>query len=411
MKSTSKFAALCVALLFITAACGSTDKKSSANTGSGASNASAAPVVIGVVGSFTGPAASTLGPLQPAFNAWGKSVNSAGGIRGHKVELIVKDVGSVPGPAGLTAVKELIGQDHVVAVISADVTQETWLPYASGQGVPVIVASLGDTSGPDIFQTSSSEIAAGYEIVQQAKTVGPSLGFGFCVEVPDCGSLADLLKAFAKDIGGVNVGVVAALPAASPDFTAFCLQLKNAKVESYYLATASATISRVTKNCAADGVTAVPLLSAANGNASWVNDPAYEGALVNDFSAPFFDTANPAMKAYRDAIDKYAPEISASASSSSTPLQAWVGGQAVLTAANKVNGPITSAALKAALYTFKDETLGGLSVPLTFDQSNPSLSTCLYEWKISNGQRIVLNGGEPRCAPETALAPFLPKAG
>jgi branched-chain amino acid transport system substrate-binding protein len=411
MKTTSRLAALGVALLLITAACGSNGKKSSANSGSTTTKAPAAPVVIGVVGSFTGAAASAIGPFQPAINAWLKTVNAAGGIRGHEVELIVKDVGSTPGPAGLTAAKELIGQDHVVAVISADVSQQTWLPYASQQRVPVIVGGVGDTAGPDYFQTSASEIAAGYEIAQEAKTAGPSLGFGFCAELPDCGGLADVLKAFAKDIGGVHVGFVAQISAAQPYFTAFCQQLKDSGVNSYYVADANAVVARVIKDCAAQGVKAVPLLSAGNGSASWLTDPAYEGALVNDFNRPYFDTTNPAIKAYQDAIDKYAPDISQVASYSSVPLWAWVAGQAVLTAANRVDGPITAAALKAALYTFKDETLGGLSVPLTFDESNPSISTCLYEWKISNGQRVVMNGGKARCAPETALAPFLPKAG
>jgi branched-chain amino acid transport system substrate-binding protein len=402
MKTTSKFAALCVALLFITAACSS--GKPSANSGSSA-------VVIGVVGSFTGAAASASGVFQPAINAWAKSVNGAGGIRGAQVKLIVKDVGSTPGPAGLTAVKEMIGQDHAVAVISADVTQETWLPYASQQGVPVIVAALGTTYGPDIFQTTASEVAAGYEIAQQAKTAGPSMGFGYCAETPDCGGLAPLLKSFAKDIGGLRVGVTASLSAASPDFTAFCLQLKNSGVKSYYIADANAVIERIIKDCAAQGVSAVPILSAANGSASWLTDSAYQGALVNDFNAPFFDTAIPAMKAYRDAMAKYAPSISQVVSSSTVPLFAWVGGQAVLTAVNRVNGPITSASLKNALYTFKNETLAGLSVPLTFDKSNPAISTCLYEWKVSNGHRGILNGGKARCAPESAIAPYLHKLG
>jgi branched-chain amino acid transport system substrate-binding protein len=340
------------------------------------------------------------------FNAWAESVNSAGGIRGAQVKLIVKDVGSIPGPAGLTAVKELIGQDHVVVLISADASQEVWFPYASEQGVPVISAAGGSSAGPDFFQTTASDIATAYEIVQQAKIAGPSFGFGYCSEVPDC-ALGDRLKAFARDIGGVKVGVVAQVSAAQPDYTAFCQQLKDAKVESYYLATANAIIARIIKNCAADGVTAVPILTGATGTAAWLTDPAYQGALVNDHVAPFFDTTNPAIKAYRDAIAKYAPETSAAASNGSIALFAWVAGQVVLTAANKVNGPITSAALKAALYTFKDETLGGLSVPLTFDQSKPSITTCLYEWKIRNGQRIVLNGGQARCAPQAAIAPFI----
>jgi branched-chain amino acid transport system substrate-binding protein len=415
MKTTSKFAALCVALLFITAAC-SSGKTSSATSGPAASSSgpaassAAAPVVLGVVGSFTGTAASALGPMQPAFNAWEESVNNAGGIRGHKVQLIIKDIGSIPGPAGLTAVKELITQDHVVAVISADPNQETWLSYASEQGVPVIVANLGNTAGPDIFQTVASEAAVGYEVVQQAKTAGPSFGFGYCAELPSCAQ-GDLLNMFAKDIGGVHVGVVAQLSATQPDFTAFCLQLKNSGVKSYYIADANTVIERVIDNCAAQGVSAVPILSAGNGSVSWLTDPAYRGALVNDYNAPFFDTTNPAMKAYREAIDKYAPSISQAASSSTVPLFAWVAGQAVLTAVNRVNGPITSAALKKALFTFKDETLGGLSVPLTFDESNPSLSTCLYEWKVSNGKQVILNGGKARCAPETALAPYLQKLG
>jgi branched-chain amino acid transport system substrate-binding protein len=406
MKTRSSFATLCLAFLFIIAACGSGDNPS-ANSGSSAG----APVVIGVVGSFTGAAASASGVFQPAINAWAKSVNDAGGLRGAQVKLIVKDVGSTGGPAGLTAVKELIDQDHVVAVISADVSQETWLPYPRAHNVPVIVGGVGDSAGPDLFQTSASEIAAGYEIVREAKSVGPSFGFGFCVEIPDCGSLSDVLKAFAKDIGGVNVGMVAQLSASQPDFTAFCQQLKDSGVQSYYIADANAVITRVIDACAAQGVSAVPLLAGGNGSPSWVTDHAYQGALVNDFEAPFFDTANPAIKAYRDAMAKYAPDISAVVDSDTFPLLAWVAGQAILTAANKVDGPITSASLTKALYTFKDETLGGLSVPLTFDQSKPSLSTCTFEWTINNGQRVVMNGGKPRCAPESVLAPFLPKAG
>jgi branched-chain amino acid transport system substrate-binding protein len=408
MKTASASAALGVALLFITTACSSAST-SSAKSGSTASNA-ASQVVIGVVGSFTGAAASSTAPMEPAFNAWADSVNNAGGIRGHKVKVIIMDDGSTPGPAGLTAVKELITQDHVVAVISADANDAIWLPYASGQGVPVIVSAQGDIVGPDIFQTLASEAAVSYEVVQQAKSAGPNFGFGYCAEAPSC-ALGDVLEAFAKDIGGVHVGVVASLSATQPDFTAFCLQLKDAGVKSYFIGDANTVVERVIDECAAQGAGAVPILSDANGTASWLTDPAYQGALVSTYDTPFFDMANPAIKAYRDAIDKYAPSISQVAATSSIPLFAWVAGQAVLTAADRVSGPITAASLKQALYTFKDETLGGLSVPLTFDESNPSITSCLYEWKVSNGKRVIMNGGQTRCAPAAALAPFLQKLG
>ncbi|MCW2505777.1 MAG: Extracellular ligand-binding receptor [Actinomycetia bacterium] len=402
MKTTSKLAALCVALLLMTAACGSA-KKSSDSSGSA--------VVVGVIGSFTGAAAGTLGPFQPAINAWAKSVNDAGGLRGAQVKLSVKDIGSSTGAAGLTAVKELIDQDHAVAIISADVNQQTWISYPDSHHVPVIVGGVGSNAGPGVFQTSASAIASAYEIVQEAKSAGPSLGFGFCAEVPLCASIGNPLKAFAKDIGGVRVGFAAALSSSQPDYTAFCQQLKDSGVSSYYLAETNEIIARIIKDCAAQGAHAVPLLSAANGSATWLTDPAYEGALVSDFDVAFFDTKIHAVKAYRDAIDKYAPDISQAASVNSTPLLAWVAGQAVQTAVNKVDGPVTSEAIEKALYTFKDETLGGLTAPLTFDKSNPSISTCLFEWKISKGKRVVMNGGKARCAPQDALTPFLPKAG
>jgi branched-chain amino acid transport system substrate-binding protein len=408
MRNTSIFAALCVALLFITAACSSANT-SSASSSSTASSA-AAPIEIGVIGSFTGADVSTIGPMEPAFNAWADSVNSAGGIHGHQVKLIVTDVGSTPSAAGLTAATQMITQDHVVALISADANAATWLPYATAQGVPVIVAAVGNIVGSDIFQTVASEAAVSYTLVELAKTAGPSFGLGYCAESPSC-AIGPLLQGFAKGIGGVNVGVVAELSATQPDFTAFCLQLKDAKVKSYYIADADTVIERVIGECAAQGVTAPPIVSAANGTASWLTDPAYQGALVSAYNAPFFDTENPAIKTYRDAIDKYAPSLSQSASTSEIPLFSWVAGQAALTALDRVSGPITAASVKKALYTFKDETLGGLTAPLTFDEANPSLSTCTFEWKVSNGKRVIMNGGKAVCAPAAALAPLIQKVG
>jgi branched-chain amino acid transport system substrate-binding protein len=337
-------------------------------------------------------------------------VNHAGGIHGSKVELIVKDVGSTASAEGLTAVEDLIGQDHVIAIISDDVNQSVWLPYASDHGVPVIVAGVGNTVGADIFQTQESIVGSVYSEVAMSKSAGANFGLGYCAESPSC-AVGPVLKLFAKDVGGVNISVVGEVAADATDYTAFCQQLKEAKVDSYYLATANSVISRIVTQCAGQGVKAVPLLAGSNGEASWLTDPVYQGALVNDAYEPFFDTAIPAIKAYRDAIAKYASSIKGSAANSENPLFAWVAGQVVWMAAEKVGGTITSASLKKALYGFKNETFGGLTAPVTFNQAGPSLPTCFFEWKIEHGKRVNLNDSKPRCGPDSAVAPFIQKVG
>jgi hypothetical protein len=60
----------------------------------------------------------------------------------------------------------------------------------------------------------------------------------------------------------------------------------------------------------------------------------------------------------------------------------------------------TSAALEAGLNTIKNDTFGGLTVPLTFANGaevNPP--NCDYWVKVNHGQFQVLNQGQPECVP------------
>ena len=74
------------------------------------------PIVIGVIGSFTGPQASSSRQAQTVAPAWAKYVNGLGGINGHPVKVVLADDGGDPAKAQ-AAEKTLVDQNNVVAIV------------------------------------------------------------------------------------------------------------------------------------------------------------------------------------------------------------------------------------------------------------------------------------------------------
>src|SRR5438034_6416296 len=122
---------VCAALLVATlAACGSTDKALTKSTATGST------VKIGVVASLSGqPLPALAGPA--ALKAWATTVNGKGGLQGHRVEIVVKDDGNDPAK-GLTAVKELVEKDGVVAITSWSGVDMSWADYAQKAHIPIV---------------------------------------------------------------------------------------------------------------------------------------------------------------------------------------------------------------------------------------------------------------------------------
>ncbi len=67
-----------------------------AGPGVAGASSSSAPIKIGFICACTGPLASGVLEIPPATKAWADSVNAAGGINGHKIDLIVDDDDSNP---------------------------------------------------------------------------------------------------------------------------------------------------------------------------------------------------------------------------------------------------------------------------------------------------------------------------
>ena len=406
MKSLKRWAAAAgaLALAGALAACGSSGSSSSGD-----------PVVnIGIIGVFSGAAGSSFGGMPEVMSAWASSVNAAGGLGGRKVHVIAEDaaVGTEPG---LGYARELISQDHVVAIIDTDGAPDDarWLPYASTAGVPVIFASgLSQSKAAytdtDLFPVVGESPQIVYAFAQQALALGPKIGQIYCAELPSCASTGQLLEAVGASVG-LKVPYNLSASSSAPDYTAVCQGLKNSVVNSYYLAFASAALQRITDTCYQQGLRVPLLLTAGTSAPYWKTDPAFRGSIVLDKTAAYFGTGTPAQKHYRAVLAKYAPGIVGTDLDNASDMWAWAAAQLIATASDKVGGVPTAASLKTGLYALRGETLGGLVQPLTFTKGKPTWLACNFVWRIGGNGQFEVTNDKPVCAPASDVSALTEK--
>jgi branched-chain amino acid transport system substrate-binding protein len=84
----------------------------------------AEPIKIGAILSVTGPASFLGAPEAKTLEMLVDELNKKGGVKGHKIELIVKDSGASPEKA-FSFAKQLIEEDKVFAIIGPSTSGET----------------------------------------------------------------------------------------------------------------------------------------------------------------------------------------------------------------------------------------------------------------------------------------------
>jgi len=151
----------------------------------------AAPIRIGALFAVTGPAAFLGEPERNSAKMVIDEINKAGGVKGHKLELVVYDTGGDATKAVQLATK-LIKDDKVVAIIGPSTTGETMavIPVVEKEQIPLISCSAGskitDPVKKWVFKTAQNDaLAVGkiYEYLQRSKQTNVSIltvsdGFG-----------------------------------------------------------------------------------------------------------------------------------------------------------------------------------------------------------------------------------------
>ena len=125
----------------------------------------APPVKIGALFSVTGPASFLGEPERNTAEMMVADINKAGGIKGHKLELIVYDTQGDATKA-VQAVNKLIKDDKVVAIIGPSTTGDSMavIPVVEKAEIPMISCAAGikitDPVKKWIFKTAQNDVLA-----------------------------------------------------------------------------------------------------------------------------------------------------------------------------------------------------------------------------------------------------------
>ena len=139
--------------------------------------AAAEPIKVGAILAVTGGAANLGGPEAKTAQMYVDSLNNAGGINGHKIQLLVKDSATTPAQA-LSLAKQLIEEDKVLAIIGPstsgetmaikDVCQENKTILLSCAAAETIVNPIASY----VFKTPQKDSDAARRIYQAMKAMG-----------------------------------------------------------------------------------------------------------------------------------------------------------------------------------------------------------------------------------------------
>jgi len=359
------------------------------------SGATGTPIVLGNIGSYDGSQASTFLPAQYALQAWASSVNASGGIDGHHVDLIIKQDNDTPSLA-VSDVNELV-QDHAVAIIDFSDIETSWTPAAEQAGIPVLGAGLGapTLAGDKLFFPSGTSLTpSDYGTLYALKQKGDTkIGIPYCAEVAACSQLVSVITPLASQLG-MKVVWSGAFSATAPSYTAQCLAMQQAGVQGVIPAAPTASAIRIATACATQGLHVTYGTQDAAVSSQWLPVPAFNGTLISDFDAPWFEDSTPAEKAFHNALAKYAPSQPVVPPS----MHVWTAGQlfkAAVLASGSSN--VTSSTVLAGLYKMKDQTLGGLTPPLTFTKGKVPMVDCFFIAGIKNGKFVATDGSKVSC--------------
>jgi branched-chain amino acid transport system substrate-binding protein len=167
--------------LLTAAACGG----GSGSSGSGGGNSE--PYKIGALLGLTGSYSALGTNEQQAVQLFADQVNAAGGINGHKLEIVVADTTSSESEA-VNQLRKLATQDNVIAVVG---------PSSSGEGIAVKPIS-GSLKVPVIVPASSKDIVTPPD---QAKYIFK--------EFPATDVSLQAQLTYAKDQGWKSIAVLA----------------------------------------------------------------------------------------------------------------------------------------------------------------------------------------------------------
>jgi branched-chain amino acid transport system substrate-binding protein len=380
--------------------CGSSAQPSSGSANSASPGSAASEIIIGNIGTYSGTLGGPEVQIPKILNGWVSEVNSAGGINGHHVKLIIED-DTGNATTALTEARELIQQDHVTAIVSNfSVDDGAWAALAESAGVPVIGGSsvtAAMETNPDFFPTGTTLVALAYGVMATAKKYGHNFALMYCAEAPACAATNSLYQFFAPGLGLKAVGL--SVSSTAPNYTAPCQTVIDAHAESVQYADAASIALRMADDCAEQGIKAQIIESGGIPDNTWLPDANVQGELTIDPDIPISVTSTPAMQAYYALLTKYGVTLNDTQGQT-----AYIGAMLFQKAVESITSPnITAADIKTALYSLSGETLGGLTPPLTYIKGQSTSVDCWFTNSLMGGKFTTPDGVNSTCGPAAPI--------
>ena len=402
MKRRARLAAvLAAAILSLTAAACSSSSSSTPGTtaatqGSAPTSAPAksGTITIGTVCSCTGVEADSFPSAQAVYQAWENWTNAHGGINGYRVKLIVMDDALNP-TTSVAEVKTLVQQDHVTAIVGENsLVDAAWASYVQQQGIPVVGGLTTDApmnANPDFFPTGTGTTnltAATFAVMQQHNLT--HYGVMYCAEAQTCATLVTLAQ---NEVPIIDRSIKVAgtkIAKTQPNYDAPCLAMKSASVDSLAIGQSSDIVTRVVDQCAQLGYKPTIVNQVTTFAQTQSQDGNFNGSYWVSPDANFLDTAIPGVATYHEALQQYVPQLLTNPQYDINEMWEWAGAQLFAKAAKlaHLTPSSTPADLKAGLYQVKNDTLGGLTPPLTFTQGQPTNPAGYYVMQIQGGKMV-----------------------
>jgi branched-chain amino acid transport system substrate-binding protein len=352
------------------------------------------------VGTYSGVIGAIFTGAQQAIQMWAKYTNAHGGLNGHVVRVVSADDGGDPSTSQ-SLVEKMVTQDHAIAFVGniVPLTVQASLTYLTQQHIPVMgvySATEIDFQSPVLFPATTEINHLGDGNVKLAVAAGKTkLAFVYCVEAPACTVAYNyLIKDGHARADGATPVYSTSFSLTQPSFTAQCLQAEQAGANIVFMGGDGNSLERMARDCAAQNYHPLYEAVSLGVSASMQGDAQLDGMYATQASFPWMDAVTPAQAAYQEAIRTYAPGLVGSGASSNE----WTSGALAVAASKYLGANPTSSQFFQGLWSIKNNDLGGLSPPLTFNANgNPSVVTCYFSIQLQGSQFIDPNHGKYIC--------------
>jgi branched-chain amino acid transport system substrate-binding protein len=159
------------------------------------------------------------------------------------------------------------------------------------------------------------------------------------------------------------------------------------------------TVVRVADQCARQGYKPTQLNLSGTVGQQWTRTANLDGALATQSNPVLADSSIPATRTFHEAMSTYGKDVLSNGSYGEMDMGAWASAEVFALAAERAKlGPGgTPEQVKRGLYTFKDETVGGLTPPLTYTQGKPAFTTCWFVQRLAGQKFEAPQGARPSC--------------